>query len=115
MRLAIVASVSVIGLFSLAGQRGVTQSVPNAQAAVEIKSPQKATSFHYSHLRSGLIKEPDGWNFRDFAVTLMNPNSTPIPVNLKLISDDPNFVFLDGHEGTWQRTFKLPRLAGMTG
>jgi hypothetical protein len=87
---------------------GLAQAQPPQSTAV------KNTRFDYAHLRSGSIKTQDGWNFADFAISLMNPNSVPLDVVMTLRSDDPHFQFRGGKIGTWSRTFHMAPLSVMT-
>jgi hypothetical protein len=68
----------------------------------------------FSNLRAGVIKTDKGWNVKDFAVAVMNPNSQEITVTWKLISDDPKFVFRGGSVGTWTRSKTIPPMSGYT-
>jgi ribosomal protein S19 len=74
----------------------------------------KSTHHRYSNLRAGAVKTSSGWNVKDFAVAMMNPNSQEITVTWRLISDDPKFRFRDNSVGTWTRTFTIPPLMGRT-
>src|SRR5208337_3662706 len=85
-----------------------------AQAQPAQSTATKNTRFEYTHLRSGSIKTQDGWNFADFAISLMNPNSESLDVVMTLHSDDPHFQFRGGMIGTWSRTFHLAPLSVMT-
>lgn len=70
----------------------------------------KSTHFLFTGLRSGVIKTSAGWNAKDFAVHIMNPNLNEITVTWKLISDDPKFIFRDGSVGTWSKSQRIPPL-----
>ena len=74
----------------------------------------KSTHYIASGLRAGAIKTSNGWNLKDFAASIMNPNSVEITVTWKLISDDSKFAFRDGSLGTWTQTFKIPPMSSGT-
>jgi len=61
----------------------------------------KTTHRIYQGMRAGVIRTARGWNAKDFAASLMNPNSTEITVVWKLTSDNPKYTFRDGRVGTW--------------
>jgi hypothetical protein len=76
---------------------------------------EKSTHFRFDHLRAGAIRSAKGWwNVQDFAHSLFNPNSEEITVNLKMISDDPKFVFANGQVGTYTKAYHLKPLFGIT-
>lgn len=75
---------------------------------------KKDTVFRIDKLRSGAIKTEKGWNVQDFAHSLFNPNSEEITLNLKMVSDDPNFVFANGQIGTFTKIYKLKPMFGCT-
>ena len=75
---------------------------------------KKDTCFRLEKLRSGAIKTEKGWNVQDFAHSLFNPNSEEITINLKMVSDDPKFVFANGQVGTYTKTYQLKPLFGCT-
>src|ERR1700744_4211000 len=62
-----------VGSFSVAQ----SQSSPDSTA--------KTTHRVYSGMRSGVIHTANGWNAKDFAASLMNPNATDIVLVWKLI------------------------------
>jgi hypothetical protein len=74
----------------------------------------KSTRHVYTHLRSGAVRTSNGWNVKDFAASIMNPNAEGISVVLKMISDDPKFVFRDGSVGIWAHTYEIPPLSSVT-
>ena len=98
----------VVICLAMPGTAGLAQAQPVPSTAA------KNTRFEYTHLRSGSIKTPQGWNFADFAIGLMNPNSAPIDVVMTLRSDDPHFQFRDGKTGTWSRTFHMAPFSTVT-
>jgi len=53
----------------------------------------KATTHRFEKLRAGAIKTAKGWNVQDFASSFFNPNPLEITVTIKMVSDDPKFVF----------------------
>jgi hypothetical protein len=61
----------------------------------------------YSGMQSGVVGTADGWVAKDFAASVMNPNSTEIVVTWKLTSDHPKYVFRDGSVGIWTGTRKV--------
>ena len=76
---------------------------------------QKSTHFRIDHLRSGAIRNTNGrWNVQDFAHSLFNPNLQAITVQLKMVSDEPKFVFANGQVGTFTKTYQLKPLFGVT-
>jgi hypothetical protein len=83
-------------------------------AQTKPSTAEKKTKFEYTHLRAGSVQTPEGWNFADFALSMVNPNSTPIDVLMTLRSDDPLFHFRDGSTGSWHRSFHMPPLTAMT-
>jgi hypothetical protein len=75
---------------------------------------KKDTIFRIDNLRSGSIKTDKGWSVQDFAHSFFNPNSDEITINLKMVSDDRNFVFANGQTGTFTKTYQLKPLFGIT-
>ena len=61
-----------------------------------------------------LIKTANGWNVQDFASSFFNSNSEEITVTMKMVSDDPKFVFANGQVGTYTKTVKLRPMQGET-
>jgi hypothetical protein len=82
--------------------------------AATVATAAKSTRHRYSNLRAGAVKTSSGWNVKDFAVAMMNPNSQEITVTWRLISDDPKLRFRGGSVGTWTQTFTIPPLMGKT-
>lgn len=77
--------------------------------------PWKSDHFRFDHLRSGAIRTAKGWwNVQDFAYALFNPNAEEITVNLKMVSDDPNFVFANGQVGTFTKTYHIKQMFGIS-
>lgn len=93
-----------------------TANASGTEAAVRTTfSRPKNTDFRFDHLRAGAIRTAKGWwNVQDFAHSLFNPNSEPITVNLKMVSDDPKFVFANGQVGTFTKSYSLKPLFGAT-
>jgi hypothetical protein len=89
-----------------------SSAVAYAQDAAELaaKSPHRV----YSGMRSGVIRTARGWNAKDFAASLMNPNSTDITLVWKLTSDDPKYTFRDGRVGTWTGRTQIAAMHGAT-
>ena len=89
---------------------------PGTEAAVRTTYfSDKSTHFRFDHMRSGAIRTANGrWNVEDFAFTLFNPHSEEITVNLKMVSDDAEFVFANGQVGTYTRTFHLKPMFGIS-
>ena len=76
---------------------------------------EKSTHFRFDHLRAGAIRTAQGWwNVQDFAHSLFNPNSEEIIIDLKMISDDPKFVFANGQVGTYTKAYHLKPFFGIT-
>ena len=75
---------------------------------------EKATIHRFEKLRAGAIKTAKGWNVQDFASSFFNPNSEEITVTMKMVSDDPKFVFANGQVGTYTKTLKLRPMQGET-
>ncbi len=75
-------------------------------AVLQAGSPigEKATAHRFEKLRAGAIQTAKGWNVQDFASSFFNPNSEEITVTMKLLSDDPKFVFANGQVGTYTKT-----------
>src|SRR3990172_1905659 len=74
----------------------------------------KATTHRFEKLRAGAIKTAKGWNVQDFASSFFNPNPLEITVTIKMVSDDPKFVFANGQVGTYTSTYKLRPMQGTT-
>jgi hypothetical protein len=75
---------------------------------------EKATVHRYQKLRSGATKTGQGWNVRDFASSFFNPNPEEVTVTMKMVSDDPEFVFSNGQTGTYTKAYKLRPMQGET-
>jgi hypothetical protein len=88
----------------------------SAIAVVENAANLGAKTTHriYPGMRSGVIRTARGWNAKDFAASLMNPNSTEITVVWKLTSDDPKYTFRDGRVGTWMGRTQIAAMHGTT-
>jgi hypothetical protein len=78
------------------------------------KLGEKATVHRFEKLRAGAIKTDKGWNVQDFASAFFNPNREEITVTMKMVSDDPKFVFNNGQVGTFTKTYRLKPLLGIT-
>lgn len=83
-------------------------------AAIGQQKVEKSMYYRFDKLRSGAIKIANGWNVQDFASSLFNPNSEAITVNLKMVSDDPKFVFANGQVGTYTKSYQLKPMFGLT-
>jgi len=83
---------------------------PNLSTAE--RSGQKARNHRFDKLRAGAIKTDKGWNVQDWAITMFNPNSDPITVTLKMVSDDPKFVYTNKQVGTYTKTYKMEPMQG---
>lgn len=92
------------------------RQAPGTEAAIRTTYfSKKSTHFRFDHMRSGAIRTANvRWNVQDFAYSLFNPNSEEITVSLKMISDDPKFVFANGQRGTYTKTYHLKPLFGIT-
>ncbi len=75
---------------------------------------EKATTHRFERLRAGAVKTERGWNVQDFASSFFNPNSEEITVTMKMVGDDPKFVFANGQVGTYTKTYKLRPMRGET-
>jgi len=75
---------------------------------------KKDTIFRIDNLRSGSIKTNKGWSVQDFAHSFFNPNSDTIIISLKMVCDNPDFVFANGMVGTYKKTYKLKPMFGIT-
>ena len=74
----------------------------------------KSTIFRFENLRSGAIKTKSGWEVQDFASGFFNPNSVQITITMKMVSDDPKFVFANGQVGTYTKTYEFRPMFGGT-
>lgn len=84
-------------------------------AAEDVEGPgAKTIDRIYSGMRSGVVRTANGWDAKDFAASLMNPNSEELTVSWKLTSDDPKYVFRDGRVGVWTGTKKIAAMQGAT-
>ena len=75
---------------------------------------KKDTIFRVENLRSGSIKTDKGWNVQDFAHSFFNPNPDTITISLKMVCNDPDFVFANGQIGTYTKTYNLKPMFGIT-
>lgn len=73
---------------------------------------KKDTIFRVENLRSGSVKTEKGWEVQDFAHAFFNPNSDTITINLKMVSDDPEFTFANGETGTYTKTYVIKPMFG---
>ncbi len=78
------------------------------------KLGEKATTHRFEKLRSGAIETAQGWNVQDFACSFLNPNPEEITITMKMVSDDPKFVFATGQVGTFTKAHKLQPMQGTT-
>ena len=78
------------------------------------KLGEKATMHRYEKLRAGAIRTDQGWNVQDFASSFFNPNPVEITVTMKLVSDDPKFLFANGQVGTYTKDYKIRPMQGET-
>lgn len=78
------------------------------------KLGEKATVHRFENLRAGAIKTDKGWNVQDFASSFFNPNPEEITVTMKMVSDDPEFVFANGQVGTYTKIYHFKPLCGKT-
>lgn len=92
------------------------RQAPGTEAAIRTTYfSKKSTHFRFDDMRSGAIRTAKGrWNVQDFAYSLFNPSSEEITVNLKMVSDDPRFVFANGQIGTYTKAYHLKPLFGTT-
>jgi hypothetical protein len=75
---------------------------------------KKDTVFRVNGLSSGSVKTESGWKVQDFAHSFYNPNSDTISIYLRMVSDDPGFVFSNGQTGTFTKTYLLKPMFGIT-
>lgn len=75
---------------------------------------KKDTLFRVENLRSGSIKTDNGWNVQEFAHSFFNPNSDSLTIRLKMVSDDPEFIFANGQVGIFTKTYTLKPEFGTT-
>jgi len=75
---------------------------------------KKDTIFRVENLRSGSIKTEKGWNVQEFAHSFFNPNPDTITISLKMVSDDPAFIFANGQVGIFTKTYTLRPVFGST-
>ncbi|MBE0583139.1 MAG: sulfatase [Desulfofustis sp.] len=75
---------------------------------------EKDTFFRVDNLRSGSIKTEKGWSVQDFAHSFFNPNPDSITISLKMVSDDPGFVFSNDQVGTYTKSYHLKPMFGVT-
>ena len=75
---------------------------------------EKALVHRFERLRAGAIKTAKGWNVQDFASGFFNPHSEPIVVSMKMVSDDPNFVFSNGQMGTFTKSYLIRPMHSQT-
>ena len=78
------------------------------------KLGEKATTHRFEKLRAGAVKTAEGWNVQDFASSFFNPTADELIVTMKMVSNDPKFVFANGQVGTYTKTYKLPPMQGTT-
>jgi hypothetical protein len=68
---------------------------------------EKARVHRFEKLRAGAIKTEKGWNVQDFASSFFNPNREPILVTMKMVCDDPKFLFSNGQVGTFTKAYRI--------
>ena len=91
-----------------------TDTASHAVLQAGKKLGEKATIHRFEKLRAGAIKTDTGWNVQDFASSFFNPNPKEITVTMKMVSDDPKFIFANGQVGTFTKTYKLRPMQGTT-
>jgi hypothetical protein len=91
-----------------------TDTASHAVLQTGVRLGEKGTVHRFERLRAGAIKTATGWNVQDFASSFFNPNSEEITVTMKMVSDDPKFVFANGQVGTYTKTLKLRPMQGET-
>lgn len=91
-----------------------TDTASHAVLQAGKKLGEKATVHRFEKLRAGAIKTTNGWNVQDFASSFFNPNPEEITVAMKMVSDDPKFVFANGRIGTYTKNVKLRPMQGET-
>jgi len=75
---------------------------------------EKALVHRFEKLRAGAIKTEKGWNIQDFASGFFNPHREAITVTMKMVSDDPRFVFSNGQVGTFTKTYQMRPMHSQT-
>ena len=68
---------------------------------------EKALVHRFEKLRAGAIKTEKGWNVQDFASAFFNPSREAFVVTMKMVCDDPTFVFSNGQVGTFTKTYQM--------
>jgi hypothetical protein len=91
-----------------------TDTASHAVLQTGVRLGEKATVHRFEKLRAGAIKTAIGWNVQDFASSFFNPNPQEITVTMKMVSDDPKFVFANGQVGTYTKILKLRPMQGET-
>jgi hypothetical protein len=91
-----------------------TETASHAVLRAGKKLGEKSTTHRFEKLRAGDIKTTKGWNVQDFASSFFNPTSEEITVTMKMVSDDPKFVFVNGQVSTFTKTYKLRPMRGQT-
>jgi hypothetical protein len=90
------------------------QAVLYGPGSTEAFPVKKDTIFKVGNLRSGSIKTDKGWNVQEFAHSFFNPNPDTITISLKMISDNPAFIFANGQVGIFTKTYTLKPIFGCT-
>jgi hypothetical protein len=120
MRHVLCCSLAVLSALSLrAAEPSTVPAAATDTASHAVLQPgqklgEKATMHRFEKLRAGAIKTANGWNVQDFASSFFNPNPEEITVTMKMVSDDPKFVFANGQVGTYTKTVKLRPMQGET-
>lgn len=104
--------VATAGVLPARAQESTPRPVAGGCAASQIG--EKSTIFRFKNLRSGAINTEKGWNVQDFASGFFNPNTVQIIVTMTMVSNDPKFVFANGHIGKYTKTVVLPPMFGAT-
>ena len=100
---------------SAGAQNRATDTSGTESAVLTPYYHEKSNYYRFEHLRSGASRTSNGWwNVQDFAYTMFNPNSEEVTITLKMISDDPKFVFADGQTGTYTKVFHIKPMFGIS-
>jgi hypothetical protein len=95
-------------------QAAATDTASHVVLPAGQKLGEKSTLHRFEKLRAGAIQTAQGWNVQDFASSFFNPTAEEITVTMKMVSDDPQFVFANGQIGTFTKTYKVRPMQGQT-
>jgi hypothetical protein len=92
----------------------MTETASHAVVQAGKRLGEKATTHRFEKIRAGALKTERGWNVQDFASSFFNPTSQEITVTMKMVSDNPKFVFANGQVGTYTKSYTLRSMQGET-